>query len=129
MNAALFAFTDFKSGVADCIEERRRRALHNGAGRLLRLNPALKLLEKVAMTFDFNEDALSRIRHVAVEFQFCRHTVNNGAEADSLHSSTHDHFQSFRFGRGGAPIVTVRRAPRTRPGDMLSRADDRFHLT
>ena len=79
-------------------------ALHNGAGRLLRLNPPLKLLEKIAMAFDFNENALSRIRYVAVEFQFCRQAVNKRAKADSLNGTAHDDFQSFAFGRDGLDV-------------------------
>ena len=78
------------------------------------MNPALKLLEKVAMAFDFNEDTLSRIRHVAFEFQFCRYTVNKRAKTDALNGTAHDDFQSFVFGRDGSPC-RPRRARRSRP--------------
>jgi hypothetical protein len=80
------------------------------------LNPLLKLLEKIAMAFDFNEDALSRVRHAAVEFQFCRETVNKWAKPNSLNGTANDHFQSFR------------RARRSRPSNFWWRAESGVHV-
>src|SRR6201985_1028413 len=101
--AALFAFADFKSVVADCIEKRGVNALHNCPGRLLRFDPLPKLLQKILTAFDFNENTLSRVRNVAVESQLRRQTVNKRAKPDSLHSTAHDYFQSFVVGTDGSP--------------------------
>ena len=92
------------------------------------MNPSLKLLQKIETAFDFNEDTLSRVRHVAVEFQFGRQTVNKRTKADSLHGTAHDHLQSFASGRVSVADSSLRRARRARPTDMLSRADNRFHM-
>ena len=71
------------------------------------MNPPLKLLQKIATAFDFNEDTLSRVRHVAVEFQFGRQTVNKRTKTDSLHGTAQDHLQSFALWQGQS-LPTVR---------------------
>ena len=74
------------------------------------MNPPLKLLQKIATAFDLNENALSRVRNVAVEFQFCRQAVNKRAKPDSLHGTAHNHFQSLASGRISFADSSLRRA-------------------
>ena len=132
--AVFLAFADFKSVVADCIEKRGVNALHNCPGRLLRFDPLPKLLQKILTAFDFNENTLSRVRHVAVESQLRRQTVNKRAKPDSLHSTAHDYFQSFVVGTDGSPSRSWRAlAPAStlwsRPtGADPWRANSGFHI-
>ena len=86
------------------------------------MNPLLKLLQKIAMAFDLNEDALGRVRYVAIEFQFRREAVNKRAKADSLNGTAHDYFQSFVSGS------SLRRARRARPTGIFWRDNNRFHI-
>jgi hypothetical protein len=59
--------------------------------RLIGLKPNQEVLERLAIPFHFDEDALSRIQHPTVKSDLGRKPVDEGTEAHTLDHSSDGH--------------------------------------
>ncbi len=114
--ALVGAFPDLEVVVTDGIEMGRLATLDDGAGRLLRFQPAREIRKCFRRAFDFDEDALRRVHDPALESEFSRQPIDKGTETDALDRAAHDHFQASanrRESRGRRLHLT--KSPSTKP--------------
>ncbi len=89
---------DLEIFVAESVQKRKFRALHDGSRRPSQIEREAKLIEHLASPFDLNENSLCRIEYPSGQAELGSEAVDKGPESNALNCPADDSAHSLDRG-------------------------------